>query len=128
MFIKKYNEFLLEVRDKKYKAAGDKAEKDHKDDNHTGVDKELEKEINDELEQVAVHRLRDLHLVQWHALVWVQHPVDLPPSRRLVVGDRGKRSATGRGDGFGGKLPLEAVSVVFVRVARLGLGLGQRQQ
>jgi len=53
MFIKKYNEFLLEVRDKKYKAAGDKAEKDHKDGNHSGVDKELEKEINDELEQVA---------------------------------------------------------------------------
>ena len=53
MFIKKYNEFLLEVRDKKYKAAGDKAEKDHKDGNHSGVNKELEKEINDELEQVA---------------------------------------------------------------------------
>ena len=53
MFIKKYNEFLLEVRDKKYKAAGDKAEKDHKDGNHKGIDKELEKEINDELEQVA---------------------------------------------------------------------------
>ena len=53
MFIKKYNEFLLEVRDKKYKAAGDKAEKDHKDGNHNGINKELEKEINDELEQVA---------------------------------------------------------------------------
>lgn len=53
MFIKKYNEFLLEVRDKKYKAAGDKVDKDHKDGKHKGVDKELENEINDELEQVA---------------------------------------------------------------------------
>tara|TARA_R100000908_G_C3642323_1_gene77956 strand:- start:187 stop:483 length:297 start_codon:yes stop_codon:yes gene_type:complete len=58
MFIKKYNEFLLEVRDKKYKAAGDKAEKDHKDGNHKGVNKELEKEINDELEAVAEECVR----------------------------------------------------------------------
>ncbi len=51
MFIKNYSEFLLEVRDKKPKVAGEKAEKDHKDGNHKGIDKELEKEINDELEQ-----------------------------------------------------------------------------
>ena len=53
MFIRNYKDFLLEVRDKKYKAAGDKAEKDHKDGDHKGIDSELEKEINDELEQVA---------------------------------------------------------------------------
>ena len=53
MFIRNYKDFLLEVRDKKYKAAGDKAEKDHKEGDHKGVNAELEKEINDELEQVA---------------------------------------------------------------------------
>ena len=53
MFIKKYSEFLLEVRDKKYEPAGEKAAKDHKDGKHKGADAELEKEINDELEQQA---------------------------------------------------------------------------
>jgi|TARA_R110000796_G_scaffold49034_1_gene117397 hypothetical protein len=53
MFIRNYKDFLLEVRDKKYKAAGDKAEEDHKEGDHKGVNSELEKEINDELEQVA---------------------------------------------------------------------------
>ena len=53
MFIRNYKDFLLEVRDKTHKAAGDKAEKDHKEGDHKGVNAELEKEINDELEQVA---------------------------------------------------------------------------
>ena len=53
MFIRNYKDFLLEVRDKKYKAAGDKAEEDHKKGNHKGANAELEKEINDELEKVA---------------------------------------------------------------------------
>ena len=53
MFIRNYKDFLLEVRDKKHKAAGDKAEKNHKDGNHAGVNTELEKEINDELEANA---------------------------------------------------------------------------
>jgi len=58
MFIKNYNEFLLEVRDKKPKVAGEKVEKDHKDGNHKGVNKELEKEVNDELEAVAEECVR----------------------------------------------------------------------
>ena len=53
MFIKNYREFLFEVRDKTPKKAGDKVDKDHKDGNHKGVDTELEKEINDELEEVT---------------------------------------------------------------------------
>ena len=53
MFIRTYADFLLEVRDKTYKPAGDKAEQDHKDGKHKGVNAELEKEINDELEKVA---------------------------------------------------------------------------
>ena len=53
MFIKKYNEFLLEVRDKKHEPAGEKVAKAHKDGKHKGSDAELEKEINDELEKVA---------------------------------------------------------------------------
>lgn len=58
MFIKKYSEFLLEVRDKKPKVAGEKTEKDHKDGNHKGINKELEKEVNDELEAVAEECVR----------------------------------------------------------------------
>jgi len=58
MFIKNYSEFLLEVRDKKPKVAGEKTEKDHKDGNHKGINKELEKEVNDELEAVAEECVR----------------------------------------------------------------------
>tara|TARA_R100001480_G_scaffold151179_1_gene152362 strand:+ start:211 stop:387 length:177 start_codon:yes stop_codon:yes gene_type:complete len=58
MFIKNYSEFLLEVRDKKPKVAGEKTEKDHKDGNHKGVDKELEKKVNDELEAVEEECVR----------------------------------------------------------------------
>ena len=43
MFIKKYNEFLLEVRDKAVKHAGDKEKKEF--ENNDGSDKELEKTI-----------------------------------------------------------------------------------
>ena len=53
MAIKNYKEFLLEVRDKSYEPAGEKAEKDHKSGNHSGADKELEKEIADELEDIT---------------------------------------------------------------------------
>ena len=58
MFIKNYTEFLLEVRDKKPKVAGEKVEQDHKKGNLKGVDKELENEINDELEAVAEECVR----------------------------------------------------------------------
>ena len=58
MFIKKYSEFLLEVRDKKPKVAGEKVEKDHAAGKHKGTDEELEKEINDELEAVAEECVR----------------------------------------------------------------------
>tara|TARA_R110001592_G_scaffold66209_1_gene203096 strand:+ start:1297 stop:1587 length:291 start_codon:yes stop_codon:yes gene_type:complete len=51
MFIKKYKEFLLEVRDKSVKHAGDKEEKAFKDND--GSDKNLEKKIADELEDVT---------------------------------------------------------------------------
>ena len=51
MFIKKYKEFLLEVRDKAIKHAGDKEEKEFKDND--GSDKNLEKKIEDELEEVT---------------------------------------------------------------------------
>ncbi len=50
MFIKKYDEFLLEVRDKSVKHAGDKEKKEF--ENNDGSDKDLEKRIADELEQV----------------------------------------------------------------------------
>ena len=53
MFIKNYREFLFEVRDKTPDKAGDKVDKDHKDGNHKGVDKKLEKEIGDELEEIT---------------------------------------------------------------------------
>lgn len=53
MFIKNYKDFLFEVRDKKPEPAGEKAEKDYKDDKHAGKDEELEKEINDELTDIA---------------------------------------------------------------------------
>jgi len=53
MFIRNYKDFLLEVRDKTHKAAGDKAEKDHKEGDHKGINAELEKEINDELDANA---------------------------------------------------------------------------
>ena len=53
MFIKNYKDFLFEVRDKKHEPAGEKADKDHKEGNHAGKDEELEKEINDELTDVA---------------------------------------------------------------------------
>jgi hypothetical protein len=53
MFIKNYKEFLFEVRDKTPVPAGDKIEKSHKDGDHIGSDKELEKTIKDELEDVA---------------------------------------------------------------------------
>ncbi|MFT6497550.1 MAG: hypothetical protein ACJATM_001170 [Alphaproteobacteria bacterium] len=53
MFIKNYKDFLFEVRDKSYEPAGEKADKDHKDGNHNGSDKELEKEIADELEEIT---------------------------------------------------------------------------
>ena len=53
MFIRTYADFLLEVRDKKYEPAGEKTDKNHKEGKHGGVDAELEKEINDELEQIA---------------------------------------------------------------------------
>tara|TARA_R100001163_G_C4953116_1_gene120051 strand:- start:151 stop:441 length:291 start_codon:yes stop_codon:yes gene_type:complete len=51
MFIKKYAEFLFEVRDKKVNHAGDKEEKDFK--KNDGSDKDLEKKIADELEEVT---------------------------------------------------------------------------
>ena len=53
MFIKNYKDFLFEVRDKKHEPAGEKADKDRKEGNHAGKDEELEKEINDELTDVA---------------------------------------------------------------------------
>jgi len=53
MFIKNYKEFLFEVRDKSHDKAGDKVDKDHKEGNHTGGDKKLEKEIADELEEIT---------------------------------------------------------------------------
>ena len=53
MFIKNYKDFLFEVRDKKHEPAGEKAEKDHKDGNHAGKDEELEKQIDDELTDIA---------------------------------------------------------------------------
>mgnify|MGYP003129414500 CR=1 FL=1 len=52
MFVKKFTEFLLEVRDKKVHHAGDKEEKKFKK-NPDGSDVELEKEISDELETVT---------------------------------------------------------------------------
>jgi hypothetical protein len=53
MFIRNYRDFLLEVRDKKHEPAGEKVEKAHKDGKQQGVNADLEKEINDELEQVT---------------------------------------------------------------------------
>jgi len=53
MFNKNYKDFLFEVRDKTPNKAGDKVDKDHKDGNHTGKDEELEKEIDDELTDIA---------------------------------------------------------------------------
>ena len=53
MHIKNYKEFLFEVRDKTPERAGDKIEKSHKEGDHAGIDKELEKQIEDELEEVA---------------------------------------------------------------------------
>ena len=58
MAIKNYKEFLLEVRDKSYEPAGEKAEKDHKSGNHSGVDKELEKYTT---ERKPVKRPADTH-------------------------------------------------------------------
>jgi|TARA_R110002060_G_scaffold36397_4_gene47400 hypothetical protein len=51
MFIKKYAEFLLEVKDGKIEPAGDKEKKDF--ENNDGSDKDLEKKIADELEDVT---------------------------------------------------------------------------
>ena len=51
MFVKKFTEFILEVRDKKVHHAGDKEDKKFKD-SPGGSDKKLEKEIEDELESV----------------------------------------------------------------------------
>ena len=53
MFIKNYKEFLFEVRDKTPENAGDKIDKDHKEGNHVGSDKELEKQVEDELDDVS---------------------------------------------------------------------------
>ena len=53
MFIKNYREFLFEVRDKKPEPAGEKVAKAHKDNKHKGSNEELEKEIADELEEIA---------------------------------------------------------------------------
>jgi hypothetical protein len=53
MFIKKYTEFLAEVRDKTIIHAGDKEHDSFKDNKNDGSDKELEKEVADELEDIT---------------------------------------------------------------------------
>ena len=53
MFIKNYKDFLFEVRDKKHEPAGEKTENDHKKGNHEGTDHELEKQVEDQLEDIA---------------------------------------------------------------------------
>ena len=53
MFIKNYKDFLLEVRDKAVKHAGDKEEKNFKDGKTGDTDKELEQKLEDDLEEIA---------------------------------------------------------------------------
>tara|TARA_R110001592_G_scaffold120112_2_gene323976 strand:- start:116 stop:406 length:291 start_codon:yes stop_codon:yes gene_type:complete len=51
MYIRSYVDFLLEVRDKKVNHAGDKEDKNFK--NNNGSNPDLEKQIADELEEVT---------------------------------------------------------------------------
>ena len=53
MFIRNYKDFLLEVRDKTYEPAGTKGGEYDKPSKDTGANKELEKEIADELEEIT---------------------------------------------------------------------------
>ena len=53
MFIKNYKEFLFEVRDKTPKALSDNIENFDKEGTRVGADKELEKQVKDELEDIS---------------------------------------------------------------------------